>query len=543
MSKKSFVGGAVILGIAGIITKVIGAFYRIPLTNIIGSDGVGIYQEIYPIYALLLVISTAGIPTGISKLVSAHYAKGDYRGAHRVFRTALVLLLLIGIVLSVAMYFGSGLIASMVGDPQSALAFQYLSPAIFFVAVFSAFRGYFQGQQIMLPTASSQLMEQLGKLTIGLMLAAAWLPWGVEWGAAGTLLGVSFSELAAFLLLICIYVFTMRSRRQRIKKSVYVPRSQQPTFGRLSWNIVAIAIPVTIGAGIMPLMGFIDAVIIGNGLQGIGYSIDSARSLYGLLTGVATTLVAMPSVLASALQMSLVPAISHAKEKRDKTGVRMSSLVGVKLALYISLPCAVGLFALAEPIIRCLYSAGLTPEEITRSAQLLQQLSFSIIFLTLDLTTTGILQGLGKVMVPVFNLFIGAVFKVVISLLLIRIPSINITGAIVGTIACYFISSSLNVWQVSRRTRMPFKFVDCVVKPVIAVAVMGVFAYLFNLWLSPVTGKWVALGAGIGGGVLTYFVMVLILGGLKPEDLDMIPGGGKLKRFVKPRDTKKGRER
>lgn len=166
----------------------------------------------------------------------------------------------------------------------------------------------------------------------------------------------------------------------------------------------------------------------------------------------------------------------------------------------------------------------------------MRQLAISIVFLTLDLTTTGILQGLGKVMVPVFNLFIGAIFKVVISIVLIRIPEINITGAIIGTIACYLVSSILNLWQVRRRVGVRFSVIDGVVKPVVAAAIMGAFAFLFNAWLLPVAGKWVALGAGIVGGVVAYATLILILGGIRAEDLDMLPGGARLRRFVKPRE-------
>ena len=541
MSKKTFVGGAAILGIAGLITKAIGALYRIPLTNIIGEQGMGIYQTVYPVYALLLTVSTTGIPTAISKLVSARHAKGDYRGAHRVFRTALVLMVLIGAVLAAAMYFASGWLAHAMEDPEAAIAFQAISPAVFFVAVLCAFRGYFQGQQIMMPTASSQLMEQAGKLAIGLALAAAWLPMGVQWGAAGTLLGVSLSEVAALVLLVGIYVFTTRPRRELMRQSIRVPYSQRPRFKELSWKLAVIAVPVTIGGAIMPIIGFIDAAIIKGALLDIGYALESARSLFGILTGVVNPLVAMPTVLSSALQMSLVPAISHAKERRDKKGVRVSALVGTKLAIYIALPCAVGMFVLADPIIRCLYS-GLQPENIPVSVQLLQQMAAGVLFLSLVQTLTGVLQGLGKVTVPVFNLLVGAVFKVILSIVLIRVPSINISGAVVGTIVCYVVASGLNLWQVYRRTHMPFRIMDCVVKPVIASAVMGAFAYFFNLWLLPVLGKWVALAAGIFGGALAYVVMILILGGISREDLDMLPGGSRLKRFVRQKEPDDRRE-
>jgi len=321
MSKKTFVGGAAILGIAGLITKAIGALYRIPLTNIIGEQGMGIYQTVYPVYALLLTVSTTGIPTAISKMVSARYAKGDYRGAHRVFQTAIILMVVIGAVLAAAMYFASGWLASAMEDPEAAIAFQTISPSVFFVAVLCAFRGYFQGRQIMMPTASSQLMEQVGKLAVGLMLAAAWLPMGVQWGAAGTLLGVSFSELAALILLIGIYVFTTRSRRELLRQSIRVPSSQRQTFKQLSGKLAAIAIPVTIGGAIMPIIGFIDAAIIKGALLDIGYTLESARSLFGILTGVVNPLVAMPTVLSSALQMSCRPSPMQKKKGTEKASV------------------------------------------------------------------------------------------------------------------------------------------------------------------------------------------------------------------------------
>jgi len=205
MSKKSFVKGAGILAVSGLIVKFIGAVFRIPLTNIIGTEGIGLYQLAYPIYAFLLVASTSGLPVAISKMVSEEIALGNHYGAYRIFRISLRLLTLLGIVTSIILLAGSGLISKLQGNPKSIYGLMAISPALFFVSVMSAYRGYFQGMHMMTPTALSQIIEQLGKLIIGLTLAALWIPKGPEYAAAGAILGVTLSEVAALTFMLGVY--------------------------------------------------------------------------------------------------------------------------------------------------------------------------------------------------------------------------------------------------------------------------------------------------------------------------------------------------
>ena len=353
MSKKSFVKGAVVLGAAGLLVKVIGAFYRIPLTRIIGESGMGLYQLAYPIYSYLLVISTAGLPTAISRMVAEQVTLGNEEGARRVFRVSFQILFVIGLALSLFLWFGSSWIATLLGDGLAALSVQYIAPALFFVSLMSAFRGYFQGMQTMGPTAVSQVVEQIGKLIIGLYLASAWMTSfsivspesGIANGAAGAMMGVTLSEVAAVILLVGVYMRHRSKEKKKLQKEecgieqTFAPMS----FGSIAKQLARIAVPVTIGASIMPLVGMIDAVLINNKLTSIGFSIGEARSLYGLLTGVVNTLVNMPAVLTIALAMSLVPAIAESRTLKDTVGVRAKAGTGLKLAMLVGLPCGAGL--------------------------------------------------------------------------------------------------------------------------------------------------------------------------------------------------------
>ena len=253
--KGSFVQGAAILGIAGLVVKVIGAAFRIPLANTIGLIGTSYYDTAYPYYSWLLVISTSGLPTAISKMVSERVTLGDYRGAHRVFTTAMQILCCIGLLTSILMFFGSDYIARLHMLPEAAYCFKALAPALFFVALMCAYRGYMQGMQQMVPTAISQVVEQVGKLVVGLSLAFMLLDQGPEYAAMGALIGVTVSELLALVYVMLSYRRRWPRIRARLERSVR--REVEPVASRL----LAIALPITIGASISPLASVVDSEI------------------------------------------------------------------------------------------------------------------------------------------------------------------------------------------------------------------------------------------------------------------------------------------
>lgn len=546
-TQKSFLGGAAILAGAGLVVKIIGAGFRLVLAAKIGTEGMGIFGLAYPIYAFLLVVSTAGLPVAVSRMVSAQTALGNYRNAHKIFITSMKLLVGLGIVTSVILFAGSGLISSMQGNVKSIYVLQGIAPALFLVSVISAYRGYFQGMQVMMPTAFSQVVEQVGKLVIGLALGIAWVSKGPEFGALGGILGVTLSEVMALVLLMGVYMGKRKGIMDRVKSS---PETGVGSAKSILAEIIKIAIPVTIGASVMPLVNFADQMLVLNRLKPIMDMVSGipqevlasktgtqlATSLYGLLTSVCNPLVNFPAFISLALGVSLVPAISEAVALKDRKKVTRTVSTGIRMTMLLGLPSAVGLMTLAYPIIKVLFGAY-AEWEITFGSWILSLLAVGIIFLSLVQSLTAILQGAGKVMLPVRNLLIGAVFKVVITYVLVGQPGWNIRGAAMGTVICYAIAAILNLIGVIRYTGVAFSLRDFILKPVAATGVMGLAVWGVRAFISARTGSWgMTLVLAMVAGIVVYGIMLFVVRAMTKEDIDMIPGLNKIaERFRKGR--------
>ncbi len=527
MEKKrtSFVRGAVILAMAGLLVKIIGALFRIPLANAIGPIGSSYYEVAYPYYSWLLVISSSGLPTAISKMVSERITLGDYRGAHRVFTTAVKLLAVVGVITSAIMYFGAGALASVSTLDRAVLSFRALAPALLFVSIMCAYRGYLQGMQRMTGTAISQVIEQVVKLVIGLTLAIKMFPMGPEYGAMGALIGVSLSEFIALLAIMVIY----RKQAPAIRRLRESSRETAPL--PVAGPLMSIAIPITIGASISPLSGIVDSALIIRILTNLGYQKDLAQTAFALLRTNVTTLTNMPGVLTMALAMSLVPAISAASARRNRENLRAVARLGLKLALIIGLPCAAGLFVLAGPILTMLYPA-LTAAQLSLATDLLRTASVGVLFLSLVQAMTGTIQGMGKPQIPVFNLFIGFVLKVVTLVILMNIPSINIQGAAVSTVICYAFAGLADTFYAVRKTGMHIAIWDVVLKPVVSTAVMGAMVYLCNNMISRLGHATLAAAVSVLMGMLVYAILAIYLRMFTRDELNLIPGGTRIKKIM-----------
>jgi stage V sporulation protein B len=525
---NSFVKGAAILAIAGLIVKIIGAFFRIPLANLIGVEGMRFYEVTYPYYSFLLAVSSAGLPTAISKTVAERVTFQDYHGARAVFKDAFILLTGIGIVTSLIMFFGAHAIAGVAESPEAYRSFEALSPALFLVSIMCVYRGYLQGMQQMTGTAVSQLAEQIGKLIFGLYLGVRFLPQGPEYAAMGAIVGVTISE---FLGLAVVWLFYMSKRKQFARA---IRRSEKRSYARGVFlkPLLLIAIPITIGASISSLSGMVDSALIISLLMKLGYSNSTAGVAYSLLRANVTTLVNMPGVLTMALAVSLVPAISAYVAKKDFKHAKVAARLGMKLALIIGLPCAVGLFVLSKPVLLLLYPT-LTGGQLDLASELLKTASVGVIFLSLVQSMTGVIQGLGKPSVPVFNLFIGFALKVITMLVLMNIPSVNIQGAAVSTVVLYAFAGIADTIYTARKTGMRLDIIDSFVKPAGASLVMGLFAAVCNNVLTAAGHQRLGAIVGIFVGVVIYAVLMLALSMFSPEELDMIPGGNKIRALLK----------
>lgn len=523
MSENKFLRGAAVLGIAGVVVKILGAFYRIPLGNILGTEGMGYYQTAYPLYVLLLTLSTSGFPVAIAKLVSEKRAVGNFKGAFKVFKVAFVGLFAAGTLTSIFVFFNGERIVSYLGNPNAYFALMGLVPALFFVPMMSALRGFFQGQQRMEPTAMSQIGEQFFRVLFGLLLTYVLLDNGLSVAAGGASFGGSIGALAGALIMFIIFFKKKSDLNNEMKVSI----GQEESALKIGKELLTIAIPITIGSAVVPIMNIIDTALVLNRLQDIGYSKALANDLYGQLTGFAQTLVNLPQVFSVAIGASLVPAISQANATKKQDEIKDMTLSGIRMTLLIGLPAALGLFVLAEPIINLLYFKN--PAETIRSiGELLSILSFSVIFLTLVQSLTAILQGLGKMMVPVVNLFIGAAVKVVLTYILVAVPSINVKGAAISTVVAYLIAVILDIIAVKKYAKINYEVVDTFVKPLISSIGMAVVAKLTHVLLNGLIGSRLATIVAIGLAVICYVVLLLVTGTITYDDFKLFSSGEKI---------------
>jgi stage V sporulation protein B len=524
MARNNFLKGAAILGIAGVIVKILGAFYRIPLSNIIKTEGMGYYQTAYPLYVLLLTVSTSGFPVAIAKLVSEKRALGDYKGAFKVFKIAFMSLLIAGLITSLVVFINAKSIVKFLGNENAYYSLIALVPALFFVPIMSVFRGFFQGRQYMVPTALSQIAEQFFRVFIGIVLTLLLLDRGTAIAAGGASFGGSIGAVAGTAVMIVIYLKNRRSLKEEMNTATL--HKEEPVT-RIIRNLLVIAVPITIGAAIAPIMNTIDTFIVLKRLQSIGYTELEANSLYGQLTGLAQTLVNLPQVFSQALAVSLVPAISEANARKRFHDIRTITASGIRITLLIGLPCGFGLFILATPIINLLYYKN-TLETIQSTGQILSVLSFGVIFLTLVQSLTAILQGLGRPFVSVKNLFVGAVIKVVLTYVLTGIGWINIKGAAISTVAAYLIASLLNLMSVRKYTRIKLNVKEIFIKPIVSTLGMTLAAKLTYLSALNFLESRVATMVAIIVAAGAYGILLLVTKTLTYDDFSLLPRGEKI---------------
>lgn len=525
MSKKTFLRGAAILGIAGLLVQVMGAIFRIPLGNIIGDEGMGYYQTAYPIYVFLLVFSTNGAPAAISKMTSERVALGKHSEAYRVFKLSFILMSIIGIFASSVFFFGAESIVKLLKNPGAYYAMISIAPALLFVPIMAVFRGYFQGLQQMEPTAVSQLVEQAVRVAIGLALAIIMVPIGIEYAAAGATIGTSIGPIAGVIILVIIFYL----KKGKLIKS-FDDEAERESPGKIIGTLTAIAIPITIGVSILPIMNIVDVAIVMRRLQDIGYSLNEANALYGQLTGMAGPIINIPMALALSIALSMVPAIAAANSVNDKESLNSNIRLGLRTAMIIGVPCTFGLMALAEPIMLLLYP--MQAESASSAAPSLFILAIGIIFLAIAQTMAGILQGLGKPYVAVITLGIGVVVKCIATYILAGIPSLNVQGAAIGSTVAFGLIGILNFIYVIKYTGTRFDIKLSIVKPILS-GIMMCFSVLVIFYAcKPIIGNSLSTVVSIGIGASIYVIMLFKTKSIAAHEVKMLPKGEKLARIL-----------
>lgn len=527
MSKKSFLKGAAILGVAGLLVQVMGAIFRIPLGNIIGDDGMGYYQTAYPIYVFLLVFSTNGAPAAISKMTSERIAVGRNDEAHRVFKLSFILMFALGIVASSIFFFGAEPIVKALGNPGAYYAMLSIAPALLFVPIMAVFRGYFQGMQEMGPTAVSQLTEQAVRVAIGLILAVMLVPKGLEYAAAGATVGTSIGPIAGVAILIVIYLY----KKSKLPLSNETKDTSKESAGSILKTLAAIAVPITIGVSILPIMNIADVIIVMRRLQSVGFTPAETNALYGQLTGMVGPVINLPMALALSMALSMVPAIAAAASINDTAFLKLNVRLGLRTAMIIGVPCSFGLMALSEPIMRLLYP--LQAESAVNSAGCLFFLAIGVVFLCIAQTMAGTLQGLGRPGIAVWGLGIGFVVKCISTFILAGIPELNVEGAAIGSTLGYITIGLINFAAVKKLTGIRFDFTLSVWKPLISGAVMYVLVLASYQGLVGFIGNSLSTVIAIGIGAAVYGIMLLKIKAIEEHEIIMLPKGGALVKLLK----------
>lgn len=531
----SFMKNVLMLMIAQVLIKILGFLYRLVIINIegFGDIGNGYYATGYQIYSLLLTLSSVGIPTVISKLVSERVAIGDHKGAHRIFRTALKTFTTIGVVMSLGLFLGADFIAKNIINVEGVrYTLMVLAPAIMFVAAGAVMRGYFAGLGTMKPTSITQTLEQF--LNCLLTITFVYCTIGKDtaiMAAAGNL----SSTIAIIIAFIYIVIFYRKQRKEILEdcKNQTVEMETKTTKQILK-IIFAASIPMTIGSLVAELNATIDTLTVSNciqtAFQGIIQGGKEALELKAMqLSGMVSkieTIVRLPLAINAAFCTALVPAIAASLARKDReTAVKRLSF-SFFLTIIIILPCAVGLVVLAEPILKTIYP------NYSDGASILAITSISMTFVALSYVINGGLYGLGKTHVPAIALAIGAGVKTILNIILVSNPKINILGSPISSAICQAINFAICSFYLSKYIKLDIKIIKHIIKPLISAGIMGLVAYGTHYVLIDRIGNSKATIIAILIGAIIYGVMLIATKTLSKEDMYMIPFGTKLYKIL-----------
>ena len=526
--KQSFLQGAAVLAAATAIVKIIGAIYKIPMQSVIGQAGFGYFNTAYQIYDVLLMISTAGLPVAMSRMISEAQALDNPNQIRKIFSTALRVFLTIGTLGMLLMVLFSRQLSTMiVGHDRSWAAITALGPAVLFICIISAFRGFFQGQSNMTPTSVSQVFEALCKLIIG--LGAAWFIMKVSsdavLGAGGAILGVTIGCVVSAAYLFACY--------RKASKELPVGGEAQTT-GRTMKTLLAIAIPITIGSAGLQIINLVDTMVYMRRLVGAaGIASERADELKGIYD-FCRTIFNLPCAFITPIVVAIIPSITGHLTMKNEKGLRMVEGSALRITGLIAAPCAFGLVSLAEPIVDLLTSSKeYTAVDLRIGGILLAILGVTVIFNSLILVTNAIMQAHGDVTTPVIHMIAGGVIKVIINFILVGIPSLNIVGAAIGTLVCYLSIILLNVIAMVRKKTVEPRSFAGLGKPMLAGLLMGAVAYMANGFLSVYLGSSLGCLVSIALAALVYVILVFVLKIITYDDCMLLPAGEKIAKILR----------
>ena len=551
IKKQTFLQGTAVLAMATVLVKLMGFLFKVPLNNIIGEDGFGYFNTAYDVYNVLLMISTTGLPVAMSRMISQAQTLGNHAQIKRIYRTSLYVFLTIGMVGSLGMLFFCRQLSVMVTTNENSwAAIAALAPCVLLICLVSAYRGFFQGQSNMTPTSVSQIFEAVTRLVVGLGLAwlvmkltgeAAVRAQGIvlasgetaqDYGditlaAGGAILGVTLGSLISVVYL----HHKFRQSNQILSLGGGTAKSTRSTMKEL----LSIAVPITLGSAGLQIINLFDTMIymrrLTGALQWTEKMADSAKGVYNFCQ----TVFALPCSFIPTITIAVIPAITASLTRKDLAEAKATSESSVRTMALIAMPCAAGLFVMAEPVIRLLCSTY-TEDRIQLAATMLAILGLTVIFNSLVLLLNAIMQAHGDVVTPVVNMLIGGIIKIIVNYILVGQPNLNIVGAPIGTFICYISITALDLIAMKRHISARPAIFKNVIRPGLASAIMGAATFMVYRVLSNAISSWkLACLLSLAFAVVLYAVLVVFLRCLTYEDCMLLPKGEKIAKILRIR--------
>ena len=531
-----------ILAVASVLVRLIGMVYRIPMTNIIGDEGNTCYSNAYEFYNILLLLSSYSLPVAISKLVSAKVSMGQWRNIHAIMRSAILFGLLSGTVFTLLAFFGADWYFSHVTiSPYSAIALRVMSPTIFVMALLGVFRGFFQGMKTMVPTAVSQILEQIVNAIVSVL--ADWIlfdygsrvdlvkgtdVYASAWGAAGGTLGTLMGALVALLFFLLLFGAYRKYLKKRMKRDRTAIVDSAGTIMKL---IISTAVPVIISTTAYNIINLLDSSLFSHYMASIGNS-DGYRSIWGAYMGKYMLLINVPVAFSSALSSSLVPSLTEAFVKNNRSMMIRKVNTALRVTMLIAIPCAVGLTVLARPIMSLLFT-----EESSDAAIYLTVGSLTVVFFSLSTITNGILQGISKMKVPVRHSLISLAIHLVLVYLFVWQFGMGIYGVIISYIAFGVCMCTMNSFSIGKYLNYQQQATSIYVLPAICSLAMGVICFFVHKGMTMVIsgslGNLLGVILAIAVGIVVYFVMMVLTKALNRDTMADLPMGGKMIRLAR----------
>jgi len=531
-SKNSnFIVQGGILAIAGVIARFIGLIYRVPMQRTIGDAGMGYYSAAFQIYSLMLIISSYSLPVAVSKLVAGYTARNQYKNAKRIYRCALLFATITGGTTCLVVFFGADFLAgTLMNLPKSAIALRVLAPTLLVVAIMGVLRGFFQGNGSMVPTASSQLVEQIINAIVSVAAAIYLYNYGTgvadilrdeeyasAYGAAGGTLGTSAGALAGLICLCIVYLISKREFNYNVRHDD--SRTVEP-FGKMFIALIITVLPVLLSTTIYNISDTLDQGIFNYVMDLKGMS-EIKAEYWGMYSTKYKVLTNVPVALASAVCSSMMPSLTGCIKREDYKTARRKVSLAMRFTMILSIPCAVGLAVLGKPIISVLFEG-----EVDIPANMLKLGSIAVVFYGMSTLSNGVLQGIDKLNIPVRNAAIALVLHLGILYVTLDTMNLGLYGVVLACVLFAFIMCVLNWLSIKRHLRYKQEIKRTFVIPAISSLIMGIVVFLVNLGLSKVMFGIGSLAISILIGATIYFVVLIKLGGVNEKEIMSFPGGG-----------------